>query len=66
MLDAVEACWYYLRTKAAADAIKFTVEVKQKANASDSEETVLETLESQAIEALNSEKPKYACVNCSA
>jgi len=61
---------YYLRTKAAADAIKFTVEVKQKANASDSEETVpppvLETLESQAIEALNSEKPKYACVNCSA
>ena len=24
---------------------------------------VLETLESQAIEALNSEKPKYACVS---
>jgi len=59
---------YYLRTKAAADAIKFTVEVKQKVN-SDSEETVapqvLENLETAAIQALNGEKPKYSCVNCS-
>eukprot|EP00435_Cladocopium_sp_Y103_P072616 s14_g40.t2 len=59
---------YYLRTKAAADAIKFTVEVKQKVT-SDSEETVapqvLENLETAAIKALNEEKPKYACVNCS-
>jgi len=60
---------YYLRTKAAADAIKFTVEVKQKVAASDSEETVapqvLEKLETAAIKSLNEEKPNYSCVNCS-
>lgn len=45
---------YYLRTKAAADAIKFTVEVKQLKP------------EENAIKALKSEAPKYSCVGCSA
>mgnify|MGYP002803533650 FL=1 len=45
---------YYLRTKAAADAIKFTVEVQK-----------LKT-EETAIKALKSEAPKYSCVGCSA
>jgi ribonucleoside-diphosphate reductase alpha subunit len=44
---------YYLRTKAAVDAIKFTVEVdKVKAQ--------------QTIEKLKADEPKYACVGCSA
>jgi len=44
---------YYLRTKAAVDAIKFTVEVdKVKAQ--------------QNIEKLKADEPKYACVGCSA
>ncbi|CAJ1408922.1 unnamed protein product [Effrenium voratum] len=63
---------YYLRTKAAADAIKFTVEVDQL-KASDSEGSTLssstkvtEVSEKATIEALKAEGPKYSCVNCSA
>ncbi|CAK8987050.1 Ribonucleoside-diphosphate reductase large subunit (Ribonucleotide reductase R1 subunit) [Durusdinium trenchii] len=43
---------YYLRTKAAADAIKFTVEVQKSSDES-------------AIKALKSEAPTYSCVGCS-
>ena len=43
---------YYLRTKAAADAIKFTVK------SSDS-------LEKSVIQSLKADGPKYECVNCS-
>eukprot|EP00913_Durusdinium_trenchii_P007034 g6617.t1 len=42
---------YYLRTKAAADAIKFTVEVQKSSDES-------------AIKALKSEAPTYSCVGC--
>jgi len=50
---------YYLRTKAAADAIKFTVDVDQvKAAGTDAERA--------AIGALKAEEPKNACVGCSA
>merc|ERR1719326_146440 len=63
---------YYLRTKAATDAIKFTVDVDQvqkaksepaigsKAAASSTSQT-----EQQAIANLKGEAPKYACVGCS-
>jgi len=47
---------YYLRTKAAADAIKFTVDVDKVKAAS----------EKTAIENLKAEEPKNACVGCSA
>jgi len=66
---------YYLRTKAAADAIKFTVEVDKVrratsqasvgsngANAANAETS---SVEQKAIEALKSNEPKYACENCS-
>jgi ribonucleoside-diphosphate reductase alpha subunit len=67
---------YYLRTKAAADAIKFTVEVDKVRRASQSslgsvqgstQVTSGETssMEKQAIEQLKSVEPKYACENCS-
>ncbi|CAJ1370832.1 unnamed protein product [Effrenium voratum] len=57
---------YYLRTKAAADAIKFTVEV-DKLKSSDSDgSTSTKVSEKTAIEALKAEGPKYSCVNCSA
>merc|ERR1712194_283020 len=49
---------YYLRTKAAADAIKFTVDVDQVKAASNTE--------SSAIEALKAEAPKSECIDCSA
>ncbi|CAJ1353259.1 unnamed protein product [Effrenium voratum] len=53
---------YYLRTKAAADAIKFTVEVqKTKKTATKEPDTV-----SSAIAQLKAEGPKYTCVGCSA
>ncbi|CAE7719361.1 RNR1 [Symbiodinium microadriaticum] len=69
---------YYLRTKAAADAIKFTVDVQKlsktarsdKSLASDSDASTAVSatkgLEASAIEALKAEGPKYSCVNCSA
>merc|ERR1711957_461564 len=47
---------YYLRTKAAADAIKFTVDVDKVKAAG----------EKAAIENLKADEPKNACVGCSA
>mmetsp|Transcript_10712 Transcript_10712/g.19038 ORF Transcript_10712/g.19038 Transcript_10712/m.19038 type:complete len:806 (+) Transcript_10712:78-2495(+) len=58
---------YYLRTKAAADAIKFTVDVDKMKTASASQAGyVSQGAEQTAIEALKAEGPKYACENCSA
>jgi len=63
---------YYLRTKAAADAIKFTVEVDKVRQASGSGQaapvspTAAASVESRAIEALKAGEPKYSCVGCSA
>ncbi|CAJ1425079.1 unnamed protein product, partial [Effrenium voratum] len=52
---------YYLRTKAAADAIKFTVEV-DKLKSSDSDGSVsTKVSETKTIEALKAEGPKYSC-----
>jgi len=64
---------YYLRTKAAADAIKFTVDAntaKQAsqaavANAPAAGTAAATTMEQKAIESLKSAEPKYACVGCS-
>jgi ribonucleoside-diphosphate reductase alpha subunit len=64
---------YYLRTKAAADAIKFTVEVDKVRKASSATSTTIESgsspqstaVEQQAIESLKANEPKYACVGCS-
>merc|ERR1712037_932523 len=53
---------YYLRTKAAADAIKFTVEVDQMKAASGYGATG----EQAAISQLKAEAPKQACIGCSA
>eukprot|EP00930_Biecheleria_cincta_P088047 TRINITY_DN77281_c0_g1_i1.p1 TRINITY_DN77281_c0_g1~~TRINITY_DN77281_c0_g1_i1.p1 ORF type:complete len:195 (+),score=43.36 TRINITY_DN77281_c0_g1_i1:26-586(+) len=52
---------YYLRTKAAADAIKFTVDVDKTKSV-----TAPERGEAAAIAALKAEDPKNACENCSA
>jgi ribonucleoside-diphosphate reductase alpha subunit len=60
---------YYLRTKAAADAIKFTVEVDQVKRASvagSGTAPAAEKTEEQAIERLKAGEPKYSCVGCSA
>jgi ribonucleoside-diphosphate reductase alpha subunit len=54
---------YYLRTKAAADAIKFTVDVDKMQKAKSSPAVV--NMEEQAIEKLKAGEPKYACVGCS-
>merc|ERR1712039_493292 len=59
---------YYLRTKAAVDAIKFTVDVdsvKRASKAGDSE-NVKKTAEQKAIETLKAAEPKSACLTCSA
>merc|ERR1712241_1519364 len=64
---------YYLRTKAAADAIKFTVEVDKMRTASApaivssgaSLDNAVTAVEQQAIEKLKAGEPKYACVGCS-
>jgi ribonucleoside-diphosphate reductase alpha subunit len=63
---------YYLRTKAATDATKFTVDVdKVKQAASKPTLSVGEgssattSTEEQAIANLKSNEPKYACVGCS-
>merc|ERR1712217_662818 len=53
---------YYLRTKAAADAIKFTVEVDKVRRSS----APAGSTDQQAIERLKAAEPKNACVNCSA
>merc|ERR1739836_258490 len=61
---------YYLRTKAAADAIKFTVEVDKMRRAQTPKTagnaTGASTVEKQAIEQLKAGEPKYSCVGCSA
>merc|ERR1711988_771263 len=66
---------YYLRTKAAADAIKFTVDVdkvKRAATENDSSKgaggaaDAQSSAEQQAIASLKAGEPKYSCVGCSA
>merc|ERR1712048_183070 len=66
---------YYLRTKAAADAIKFTVEVEKTKRASingttsavsDMGAASAGAAERDAIQRLKAGEPKYACVGCSA
>jgi ribonucleoside-diphosphate reductase alpha subunit len=60
---------YYLRTKAAADAIKFTVEVDKMRKVSQSavQDSAAASAEAerQAIESLKAGEPKYSCVGCS-
>merc|ERR1719511_17032 len=61
---------YYLRTKAAVDAIKFTVEVDKVKRASlqasgMSPSSSAQGAEQQAIASLKAEAPKYSCVGCS-
>jgi len=58
---------YYLRTKAAADAIKFTVDVDKVKKADVGKvAAVSKTVEQQAIDRLKQGEPKSACLNCSA
>mmetsp|Transcript_10138 Transcript_10138/g.26804 ORF Transcript_10138/g.26804 Transcript_10138/m.26804 type:complete len:804 (-) Transcript_10138:540-2951(-) len=62
---------YYLRTKAAADAIKFTVEVdKVRSAASEgaakAQEAAAKSAEQRAIEQLKAAAPESTCLNCSA
>merc|ERR1712125_154067 len=62
---------YYLRTKAAVDAIKFTVDVKEVRRASTASQLPapsdeVGSAEKKAIEALKAGEPKYSCVGCSA
>jgi len=64
---------YYLRTKAAADAIKFTVDVdkaKQASSISNTNEAPVSAapanVEQDAIQRLKDAEPKAACLNCSA
>jgi len=64
---------YYLRTKAAADAIKFTVDVDKVKKADTSitsgyvaTQPAAQSAEQKAIEALKADGPKHACENCSA
>jgi ribonucleotide reductase alpha subunit len=57
---------YYPRTKAAADATKFTVEVDMVRRASDAIKTCVASAEQRAIEQLKAGEPKEMCVNCSA
>merc|ERR1712072_407374 len=64
---------YYLRTKAATDAIKFTVDVESVKRASvsglpaDQPTTAAAgaKIEQEAIDKLKAGEPKYACVGCS-
>merc|ERR1711862_794143 len=57
---------YYLRTKAAVDAIKFTVDVDSVKHASSAASidsgSKAETSEQEAIEKLKAGEPKYSCV----
>lgn len=64
---------YYLRTKAATDAIKFTVDVDKmrstvaaQGSGSGSAVQNSDSAERQAIERLKASEPKSACLNCSA
>merc|ERR1739845_2218 len=61
---------YYLRTKAAVDAIKFTVEVDKVRRASTlqnnaTSQAPADGAEKKAIESLKALEPKYSCVGCS-
>merc|ERR1719356_2438267 len=61
---------YYLRTKAAVDAVKFTVEVDKVRRSSTSSlpegTKAAVSAEQRAIEQLKAGEPKQACLNCSA
>merc|ERR1711988_922377 len=66
---------YYLRTKAAVDAIKFTVDVKEVRRASTASQLADSAAaatqgganpEKEAIERIKAGEPKYSCVGCSA
>merc|ERR1712050_30877 len=65
---------YYLRTKAAADAIKFTVDVDKAERAStastdssaDAASAAVASMEKQAIARLKEGEPTTACTSCSA
>merc|ERR1712003_610293 len=65
---------YYLRTKAATDAIKFTVEVDKvrKASSAGQEKAAAKgggdsmEAEQKAIERLKAGEPEHQCLNCSA
>merc|ERR1712070_1026762 len=54
---------YYLRTKAATDAIKFTVDVEKVRRASSA--NLIGDEEKKAIEKLKEGEPKNECLNCS-
>merc|ERR1712093_907979 len=56
---------YYLRTKAAVDAIKFTVEVDKVRRASVQQNGEAAVAEQKAINELKAAEPKYSCVGCS-
>jgi len=58
---------YYLRTKAAADAIKFTVDVDKvrKASTAGQEKEATEA-EQEAMERLKAGEPEHQCLICSA
>merc|ERR1712013_552197 len=55
---------YYLRTKAAVDAIKFTVDVEKvrRASTTTASTPVANGAEKEAIERLKAGEPKYSCV----
>merc|ERR1712099_31576 len=57
---------YYLRTKAATDAIKFTVEVDKMRKATSTGDGAKEDVARRAIEELKAAEPQNGCVNCSA
>merc|ERR1712008_260143 len=64
---------YYLRTKAAADAIKFTVEVDKVRKASVAGQEIAtkgggasNAAEQKAMERLKAGEPEHQCLNCSA
>jgi ribonucleoside-diphosphate reductase alpha subunit len=59
---------YYLRTKAAVDAIKFTVDVEsvRRATKVGDVEEAKRAAEQKAIGTLKADEPKTACLNCSA
>eukprot|EP00405_Crypthecodinium_cohnii_P016886 CAMPEP_0206458424 /NCGR_PEP_ID=MMETSP0324_2-20121206/23560_1 /ASSEMBLY_ACC=CAM_ASM_000836 /TAXON_ID=2866 /ORGANISM="Crypthecodinium cohnii, Strain Seligo" /LENGTH=798 /DNA_ID=CAMNT_0053929757 /DNA_START=103 /DNA_END=2499 /DNA_ORIENTATION=+ len=56
---------YYLRTKAAVDAIKFTVDVNQVKDAAQASKKE-ESAEEKAIAQLKAATPESGCLNCSA
>lgn len=56
---------YYLTTKAAVDAIKFTVEVDKVRRASVQQSGEAAVAEQKAINDLKAAEPKYSCVGCS-